>query len=128
MSLSVALKRVNDWNSSKIRVDRFCADVALIATRESSSRFVWFPSSFLNQEMDGDGIPVAVQLKVTAVCSLVTYNALEVTAIGTTGERTARTKMTIVVEHVSSHNQYPLWHSLPYLVPSWSRMYMCTCV
>ena len=85
MSLSVVLKRVNNWTTSKTRVDGFCADVALIVTRESSARLVWLPFPFLNQDMDGKGIPVAVQLKVTNVCSLVTYNVLEVTATGTTG-------------------------------------------
>lgn len=35
--------------------------------------------------MDGRGIPVAVQVKVTAMCSLVTYDVLAVSAVGVTG-------------------------------------------
>ena len=84
------LNKVNDWSTSKIRVDRFCVDIILIVTRESSVRLVWFPSSSLNQEMDGNGIPVAVQLKVTAVGATVTYDVLEIMTVGATGGRRTR--------------------------------------
>ena len=93
MSPPVVLNKVNDWTASKIRVDRFCVDIGLIVTRDSSARLVWFPSSSLNQEMDGNGIPMAVQLKVTAVGSMVTYDVLEIIAIGATGGRRTQTEL-----------------------------------